>query len=402
MSRINALYRWLESESTQEVDIVLAEGLAHAEPDYAQRIVQILLGRRRDNAWAGLVANYDRLSAEARHTLHRHPELLRAGIAAALKTSTFHTRRGALILLAQHPQPRLSYLVADVLRDQSEKVRMAAARVLRVQAEHVFNSIAEARRSGRLAPELLDEQREVAEAVGEAIRTIDIHERREVLELGLWFAKELGDRLWDVLADIRSHCGVYVESRLLNWNNARLAAFLLLALTQRAWHVRAREMLASWNKVSELVALMRNSDLLNRPAVQRALRQVKQPRWFAVNNTMLAQLPPDVRGRLPHWACYLGFSEAERVRFLDAWQLSSLPEVHRAAVYALAAMDTPATTRILTEVATRPCPMNQFAQWYCLGKRLEKLRARERSDRAAQRAGASDSPANPPTPEAVP
>jgi hypothetical protein len=218
--------------------------------------------------------------------------------------------------------------------------------------------------------ELTAARGELVRALKEALRTFDVHERPEVVELCLWFAKELGDALWKALANQQTPCWRVVEHHLRSWGSPRIAGFLLLGLAQTAWRSTALRTLQSWSERVHMIALMRNSDLLVNPEVRRALGHLKHPRWFTVNGAKLAMLPRDVRAQLPYWVCHLGFTDAERMHCLGTWQDSSIPELHRSAVYALAWLDTPKAAELLKDVASRPCPMNQFARWYLLGKRL--------------------------------
>lgn len=371
MSRIEVLYRWLASDTSAEADRTLAAALAHAEPPYDERIAKLLFSRRRESAWTGLIANYDRLSPERRRRLHEPSVLVRSGIAGAIKAADSRSRLNALTLLAQSPCPQLSYLAADVLRDSSPDVRVAAAVALRCHAEQVLTETDRLRsEGGEGLAELGAARAELVRALGEALRTFEVHGRAEVLEVCLWFAKELGSTLWDQLGNKKSSCWRVLERYLPSWNSPRLAGFLLLGLARPAWRATAMKLLDSWDGRAELVALMRNSDLLEDPEVCRALVHIKHPRWFTVSGSKLAGLPRDVRGQLPYWVCHLGFSDAERLHCLGTWQDSSVPELHRSAVFALAWLDTPEAVELLKHVASRPCAMNQFARWYLLGRRL--------------------------------
>ena len=329
------------------------------------RIVRILLDRRHESAWVGLVVNYDRIGPDGREKLRARLDMLRAGIATALAGSDPRARENALALLADVPSPRLAYLVADALRDSPPRVVAAAAETLQRTAVHVLDAV-----DANSGVQVSAQDRAVfVEALGEALRTFQRHGQIEVLETCLWFAKELDAQLWDALTSHSSRCGYVVERHLRDWDSPRLAGFLLLALTRSTWSRVARGLLTSWAGVPELIAVLRNSDLLADPQVCKSLSCIQRPRWYLVADSVLADLPTDVRAVLPYWVCHLGFSDQERIRCLDRWQSSALPEVHRAAVYALAGCDVPAAVRILAGVAGRSCPMQRFARWYVVGQR---------------------------------
>jgi hypothetical protein len=361
MSRVERLYRWLAGDVGPDTNRVLAEALSRAEPAYAGQIVAILLGRRHETAWAGLVGNYDRLLPEARAKMLGRPNLLRAGIMTAMRSPNRRFRHNTLALLADYPAVRLAYLAADALRDPDRRTRELAARALQQNAGHL---LAFAERGG----EFHSDRAEFVRALTEALRTFEIHGRAEVLQTCLWFARDLGASLWDLLRDPRARCGPIVADRLKAWNHPRLASFLLLALAHPQWRGPALKMLGSWQEKEELIALLRNTDLVSDPEIRSHLHTLRHPRWVILGEPDLTELPADAREWLPMWICWLGFTDDERVRCLERWLHSPLPEVQRSAVYAMAMLDLPQSERHLTRVAAENGPMAQFARWYVAGR----------------------------------
>ncbi|HUU96328.1 MAG TPA: hypothetical protein VM487_11355, partial [Phycisphaerae bacterium] len=131
MELADKLYDWLAQGPTPECDRTLAAALAHAEPPYFDRIVQVLLKRAHEVSWAGLIRHYERLSPEMRRELFANDELTRVGIASAVRSGSVEMRCNALAALQDCLSPRLAYLLTDALRDESREVRDSAARVLR-------------------------------------------------------------------------------------------------------------------------------------------------------------------------------------------------------------------------------------------------------------------------------
>lgn len=351
-------------ERGPDVDRTFVAGLAHAEPPYDAEIVRILLRRKNEIAWSGLVAHYPQLDAAARQELLGQPDLLRAATAAAVTAPSEEARAAALELLTDHPCPQLAYHVADALRDSSHGVRAAAARVLCRTGERLCGDEA----SARTVADPAGERAKYVEALRQALRTFELHQRPDVLEVCLWFAAELRDDLWAVLNAPRSAAGHVVARHLPAWNRPRLAAFLLLALGQPAWQRSAQRLLEAWSHRDEAVALLRQTALLNDPHVQRHLHLLRRPRWLVMHGAALIDLPRDLRAHVPQWVCHLGFTAEERMRYLMIWQASPMPELHRAAVYALAHVNTTEACRVLAEVAARPGPLSRFAHWYLAGK----------------------------------
>ncbi len=377
MARVELLYRWLARLQDSVADEILTAALERAEPEYAERIADVLLSRSRETAWTALVANYDRLTESLRERVQSKPQLLRTAVGCVLNDQArARGRANALALLREHPCLSLSYLVADALRAPQVLLRQAAGDTLLRFAEQV-----------RASPG--PERGDVVAALREGLRTYDLHKQNDVLRACLWFAKDLHDDLWSTLNNPQSTAGQIVRRRLPDWNDPHLAAFLLLGLAQPGWREVAKQILDTWYQPRELAAIVHSSDLLDRADVREALRCLQQPQWFLNAIPLLDKLPLEVRGLLPYWACHLGFSNLERVKLLEKWQQSPHPEVHRASIYALAALDTPEADEVVMRVATRDCPMRAFAAWFAAGKRTMALRARQRKADANRTAAAT-------------
>jgi hypothetical protein len=367
MNQIETLYRWLARDESPAASSILAAALEHAEPPYAGRITRLLLGRRHESAWAGLVAHFAELTPEAQLQVLAQPQRLRAGLALALTSPRVAERIAALQLLQESPQPLLSPHVAEALRDASPQLGEAAASALRVIAEQMIDEVGFPARLNR-GP-LAVEYAALAQGVREAFRTFELHRQTAVLEVSLWFAKYLGAELWTALADRRHPAGALVSRHLIEWNSPRLASFLLLGLTQPAWRDTAYTMLDSWNTRDHTLAILQNTDLLDVAAVRRALRMIKHPLWLAAAGPELTELPTTLRAKMPLWICHLGLPEDLRLRFLTHWLSSAHVDIQRTAAYALAQLDTVDAIRALLNVAQRPGPMRNFARWFALGRR---------------------------------
>ncbi len=375
MKSTEALYEWLATLPDPEADHVLATGLEHADPPtYAARIIATLLERKTELSWAGLAANYDRLQPTDRERLRAAPEeLLRAGIARALQSATARHRQNALTLLTEDPQPQLVRLLSDALRDVLPTIREAAAKVLRASAEKLLNQ-SEGVGAATVPEERSAELRAtVVEALREALHSFDLHFRLEVLEASLWFAWELRETLQSVLGTRRSHVAYAITEHLPAWDQPRLAGFLLVALNWTSWRRTAQEMLERWESRAHLGAVLGHSDLLTDPQLRESLAYVKAPPWMGAAGSDLADLPPELRARVPQWLCCLGYTDDERVRILARWRMSRFPEVQRAAVHALATLNHKDALRILAEVAAQPGPLMDFAHQYLAERRAAAL-----------------------------
>jgi hypothetical protein len=370
MKQVEPLYNWLATLEDAEADHILAAGLEHADASFVARIITTLLGRKTELAWKGLASNYDRLDDAARAQLLASDEaLLRAGVAAALKSETPRHRQNALALLTEHQQPQLAHLASDALRDVLPAIRETAAQIIRASAERILAPSAAADGGTPGAPLAPEVRTIVIEALRAGLHSFDVHFRLEILEASLWFAKDLRETLWNVLGTRRSHAAYAVTEQLPAWDHPRLASFVLIALGWPSWRWSAQEVLDRWSTREQLLAILRNSDLLADPQVRDSLHVLRSPAWLAAAGSDLAELTPEDRALVPQWLCHLGYSDEDRVRVLARWRLSRYPEVQRAAIYALAKLENREALRILADVAVRPGPMMQFARWVLAGRR---------------------------------
>jgi hypothetical protein len=164
-------------------------------------------------------------------------------------------------------------------------------------------------------------------------------------------ARQVGELLWYRLDDRKSQCGRIVEENLELWDSPRLAGFLLESLARPPWRPHARRLLPRWRAREHLIAVLRHSDLLADPHIRRHLAGVRNPNCFAEVGEELSELPPALRAYAPAWVCHLGFTADERVTMLSRWSQARDEALQRAALDALAGLESPAALRALGDAA---------------------------------------------------
>jgi hypothetical protein len=361
MQKVDVLYKWLAGLNSPDADLIVAAALEHAEAEYLPRLAALLLNRRRDTAWAGLLANHERLGPDVRAQLLADEPLRRAALAAALRGHSSRIRASVLTYLGQHPCAAVSYHVADALRDSSQRVRELAAWVLRCTASTILAASGEALEPAQAAQLAADRTALVA-ALRQTLRTFELHHRTEVLEICLWFTRDLGPSLWESLSLKRAHSAYVVRETLELWNNPRLAAFLLLALDQPAWRTQALSMLRAWRHPAHALAMLAESDLLTQPGVRDNLRAVDGYAWLSALGPSLNTAPVALQAQVPRWICALGFGEPERFQLLSCCLASPVNEVRTATVTALLQLNTAAARAVLVDAAAQPGPVGEFVR----------------------------------------
>jgi hypothetical protein len=364
MRQIDRLYDWLLEGPAPECDRILGAALTHAEPVWAEQMIRLLLKRGEDASWAALIGHYDRLSPEVCALLHQQRERMQAGVALALKSSSRATRANALRALGQQPLVQMAYLLPYALRDSSREVRELAGRTLHQMGESFLGQPVPSEGADRAVRQAYEEQRsQLNLALAEALRAFDLHCRVEVLEVGLWFARDLGELLWDRLAPHRSHAGTVVAQQIFDWSGPRLAYFLLTALKRPSWRRTATRVLQRWRTVPHVAALLQEQDLLRDPGIRRRLGGIHSPHWFTETDEGLADLEPHLRPRAPQLVCHAGYTESEKLALLSRWLQAPDAELHSAAVHALAQIDTPEARALLGEVAESDSSLARLAGW---------------------------------------
>lgn len=339
---VDALYEWLATAESPGAEHLLAAGLAHAEPEYRERITRLLFNRRTEEAWAALVGNYERLSQAAQATLVADEPLFRGGLTRALERPDALARKNALAALCAHPRLQLAFLLPDVLRDPSDEVRRAAAATFRALAGRLLDQPPPAGASSQERETYAAERAELTKALLSALRAFDLHYRREVIEVSLWLTKDLGAALWGILGNRRSACGSVADNGLCHWNSPRLARFLLEGLAQSGWRVPAQRLLQTWRKPEEVIALLRESEILHNEEIARRLTLLKDPPYFNEFGPQLSKLPPELRVRVPAWVCRLGYPEDKKALMLGRWLDSPDANLRRATEGALSLSGFPA------------------------------------------------------------
>ena len=364
MRLVDRLYDWLSQGPAPDCDQVFATALPHAEPEWSERIIRILLMRGQGASWAALIGHYDRLTPEVQALLHYQPDNMQAGIARAAKSSSPTSRANALRALDSWPLARLSYLLPNAIRDPSPTVRGLAAEILYKMADSYQNRPSPS--DDGQSPQSVKcaaQKQQLVLALNEAFQAYEVHMQAKILEACLWYARDLGDLLWNKLTTRRSHAAAVVSELLESWNHPRLAYFMVGALRYPEWRQPVGRLLRLWESVPEISALLSQSDLLEDEAIRTRLGDVLNPHWFRACDDTLSELPPPLRRLAPRWVILAGYNEAEKLNLLARWLGTEDSDFHAAVICALAEFNTPASRSLLKQAAESGSELAPFAGW---------------------------------------
>lgn len=351
MRKVDQLYTMLENGPSPACDEILTAGLALAEPEFFDELVGVMLRRRNEAAWGGLIEHWHRLTIDVQEILQSDESAMLGGIARCMRGSP-DARYHALVALEQAPRTGAAYLLPQALRDAAPRVRESAAHCFRVIAELHYERLGHVQ-SGAADPKgrFADEHEQMLAAVHEVVATFDVHLRVELVEACLWFASELGPELWDRLNRPRTRLARVVAARLEEWNSPRMAAFLLLALRFSEWRTPAQKILREWDSTAYIGPLLRNTHLLADPETASGVAVIRGGAWLLGDSGSLAHIPPVLRPCVPTWAARLGLPEADRVKNIAAFARRGDTDTQMAAVAALTAMERGSATQALRELA---------------------------------------------------
>lgn len=369
MPRIDRLYQWLSTVPADRADRILSAGVLAAESPYFERIVNLLLAHKTEYGWGGLISVFDRLDEKVRQQVWERTDLIRLGVVWAAKSTAASARLNAFTILAESPFIKLVYLIPEALCDTSPAVRDKAAVAFKRMAECFLEHTMPPRDGVDWRQGVDADQREFLNSVWATVQGFSRHLRVEAFEVSLWFARYFDHELWPLLESPRSHAGYVVREHLPNWEEPRLAGFLMLALRQPCWRRLAARTLAGWTTLAECRALLPHTELLNDPRVARQIALIKQPPWFATWRTHRDQLSTMERQMTLQWAAVARLDDEQRVRFLSEPLDGEDHMLRRTAIYALARCETPAALRALNRFAlSEDSAMGQFANWVVLGR----------------------------------
>ncbi len=385
MPLADRLYRWLAQSSESGLDAALGEALAHAEPDWFEKIVQVLLGRDNESSWTALISRFELLPESARKQLFAQPARRQAAVAHALRSSDATTRQNALQAVELDPSAHLAYLLPDTLQDPMPHVRDAAARVFRSLAAQ----FADPRKEPSAGDEHVADRRRVASAVQEALSRFEVHHRLEVIEAALWYANEIGAPLWDALASHRVKAGQIVHDQLEHWASPRLAGFLLAALKHAQWHEMAVAALKRWHTPQELAGLLDRTVLLSDREIAAQIATVREPQWFSKAGKGLSEIPAALRPNAVRWVLGTALSEQQRLDLFAEWLEHGDRDLRCYTLFGLALLEHTDVPHALRRAVRLRNPLASYAHWMLMSLRgsVDALSGRARNAVDEQAAG---------------
>jgi len=343
-------------------DQALVAAAPELDPAMQRQAVHVLLARGRETGLELLPAVYDRLEDEAKNLIVANAGRLFAALRTTIRGSNLKTRLNTIEIVRRSGNPRLAYLPAHATHDGAPHVRTEAAIALRDLANSHCRTYEETTAMLREAAEadaeivqaaaatlklLRDERRYLIDALTEAVNCYESHFRPEILEAAMLLADELEDQL---LAHSTAKRGKLVHTMMdifASSPSPRFASFAYVALRYQELRRQILPRLTDCRDPEFLAQLIRLRWLARDPGVRKHLSAIRSLPWLEGNMDSAFALPPDAAALAPSWLLALGLPSGQKVSVLLNYLLLENPAANRAAVWALARIDTPSSTLAL-------------------------------------------------------
>ena len=289
-----AVYALLADEPNLAVEAALLEALPDLEPDEQSAALDTLITRGRDRGLAGLVGSFARFDPPLQERILARAQGLYAGARLAITDECPEIRAGAIELVRRSGDCKLAYLLAGALRSATAapKTRKRAAAALYDVTARYLARRAEAAGQPAILPDVRQEGKYLARALGRAVETWELHFRPEALTAAMWMTAELEDLLFEKVAAPRSRLGRALLERMYASDDARLAGFALRALESPLLRSEVAHKIEAATHPEFLRGLLSESWLLADARIGKACHRIRHLRWLDEGTLSLTDLSP--------------------------------------------------------------------------------------------------------------
>jgi hypothetical protein len=363
MGRGPTVFDVLVSEKNPAADAALLAALRGADHATAHSIVETVLVRNTRPGLRGLVEGFHLLDESLREQLMGEIDRLFGVLREVAQSRKPQNRLNVMAIIRRGCLYRAAYLADFALRDPTPQVRDAAAMTLRHLAERLLrytrpnideeagvavtlSEDEESERTRELSHQLenhVEDRRQVLSAIEAGILAFDLHRHPAVLEAAMWFADELGSRLWTTLAP-GSRMATAAMSMLESPPTPRLVPFLMTAIGFSEFRPHVAHILATNTDSQFLTAWLQGSWRIAMPRVARPMQAMKRIACTQNHSITLRELPTDAQRHIVRWIASTGLEVDEKVSVYEQIYRHGDSKARREAVWA--------TTRTKGETAT--------------------------------------------------
>lgn len=385
------IYRWLADQDNIAASDALAAALPQVEPGLASTVADTLIQRADDEAPAGLIAQYHRLSPDLKRLCVERVDHWFQELGRAIKHRDESVRANAVSLITDAADPRLAYLLTIALRDAQPRVRAAAAVGLRAVCDRAIAEREQFCTNARNAEwadaasvagleaacaAMLRGFGYVVPALEQAIESFQHHLRLEVLEPVLWCFRRVQSRHGSMHAVARARLDWAIADVFGSTLSARTADFAWLALRHNELKGAAVKAFRTSRNADFMAALIGSAWMTADAGVRRSLHAVQDVGWLDDGTDValdLADVNPD---KLVRFIRATGMPLDRQALLFRGMVLGGTPATQRAGLWGLVSIDTPISTQALKAVAEWDDEkLSPIATWELLRRSPEDLHA---------------------------
>lgn len=386
------IFRWLAEQENIAASDALAAALPDVEPGLAATVADTLMKRSDEEAPAGLIAQYHRLSPDVKRLCVERVDRWFQDLGRAIKHVDEGVRANAVAIITDAADPRLAYLLTIALRDPQPRVRAAAAAGLRAVCDRAVSErerfMAAAREANwcdaartaelqAMCTEMLRSFSYIVPALEQAMDSFQHHLRTEVLEPVVWCFRHVQSRHASLHAVARARldwavCDVFSSSLA-----GRNAEFAWLALRYGELKSKIAGAIRTSRSPEFMTALIDRAWMTGDAEIRRGLHAVQKMAWLdgGADATFDRDgVDPDKLVRLVRASGISGDQQAHLFRSMVLGAVS--PGAQRAGLWGLVAVETPLATQTLKTVAEwNDDALAPIATWELLRRCPQELHA---------------------------
>lgn len=367
MAGYRPIFEMLLREENPAADDALAAVLIGGDPPTVRAATETLLARNRPAGLQGIVAAYHHLDEASRQIVHARSDRLFRVLRESLSSRNEQTRLNVLEIIRDGSFYRASYLIETCLQDRVPAVRQAAADTLYELAEKLLQEVPapgeplpgdpDAIRARMLELEShAEDRRQLVSAIGEAITCYNAHLQPKVIEAGMWFADDLGIKLWTPISTPGSRAMRAAIAILENSDDPRLAPFAMAAMQRAEFRPYVVKMLGSCSDGQLLAEWLREGWRLVSPRQARGMVAIKELACLTNRATGLLAVPADVQRHICRWINATGLPPETKAYVMKEAYRRGDPLAQRPALWAMVGSRDDRSSALLRIVMREPDP----------------------------------------------
>lgn len=363
MSGKTTVFEILADEKSPAADHALLYALAHSNLTTSHMIAETLIVRRQRTGLLGLVSTFHELDESIRMHVLTNMDRVFSVLREAAQSKEEQIRLNVLEVIRLGSAYRAAYLTDAALHDRSSRVREAAAETLHALADRLLNTRpVPLDEIGDLNEEALaehmasleayvEDRRQLVAAIEAGVTSFGVHLQPSVVEAAMWFADDLGSKLWSIMSVPGTRASRTVAALIAGAKSPRLVPFCMSALNYGELRPSVTRMLSNCRDPSFLAEWFRQAWRVAQPRAARGAGAIRQLKCAQDPEGALLSLPPAAARNLARGLVATHLPQDVKRNLLQELQRRGDDRCRRAATWASVNDDDDQTTSVLRGLA---------------------------------------------------